>query len=203
MNDYEITVRSADAFDDAAAIAKYLYLTDDLIYPSLCPSFSDTGWIDFIRANLQNRRHIFSAENLYVAEQNSRIVAVGCIFRCGAPFLFLEHVPLSDRAAYEHVDERYFRPLTDETAALCGMYINNLCVDPNCRGKGVGRALMQFIVEKFAGQDLLLDVLEDNLPAVNLYKSFGFHIQQRHPGFGGINRTDVSCFRMIRPKGVL
>lgn len=204
MNKHEFSVRSATPDDDAKAIAKYLYLTDDLIYPALCSSYSDAGWIGFIRANLQNEQHVFAREHLFVAEQNARIVAACCAFRCGKPFAFLENVPQKDFENYKYVDENYFRPLLDETLHLDGIYIGNLCVAPRFRGKGVGKALLRFVIEKYSERaDIFLDVLEYNRSAVELYRFFGFSVQQRHPGFGGINRADVSCLRMIRPRGVL
>lgn len=204
MSTNEFFFRSATIDDDAVAIAKCLYLTDDLIYPSLCSSYSDAGWIGFIRANLKNKQHIFAHDHLFVAEQNGQIVAVCCLFPCGEPFLFLENVPQKDLANYKYVGEHYFRPLLDELLFRDGVYINNLCVDPRCRGKGIGKALLQFAIEKFSERDdIFLDVLENNRSAVELYQFFAFQVQQRHPGFGGINQMDVPCLRLIHTRGIL
>lgn len=204
MSKNEFLLRVATPDDDPTAIAKHLYLTDDLIYPSLCSSCSDTDWIGFIRGNLQNKQHIFAHDHLFIAEQNSRIVAVCCLFPCGRPFSFLENVPQKDLVHYRYVDENYFRPLLDETLSLDGIYISNLCVDPDCRERGVGKALLRFVIEMFSERgDIFLDVLENNHPAINLYQGFGFRVQQKRRGFGGIRQIDVPCLRMMRPKGVL
>lgn len=58
------------------------------------------------------------------------------------------------------------------------------------RGKGVGRWLMeQVIAEAKARGDskMRLEVIEQNLPAVNLYRSMGFQTVQRLIGFRGEN----------------
>ena len=204
MSKHEFLFRHVSPDDDPAAIAKYLYLTDDLIYPSLCSSYSDTDWIGFIRANLKNKQHIFAHDHLFVAEQNGQAVAICCLFPYGEPFLFLENVPKKDLVNYKYVGENYFHPLLDETLHLDGIYISNLCVDLHCRDKGVGKALLRFVIEKFSEHnDIFLDVLEYNRSAVELYKFFGFHVRNKHRGFGDINQTDVPCLRMIRPRGIL
>lgn len=55
--------------------------------------------------------------------------------------------------------------------------IHDLCINDKFRGKGLGRALTEYIVEK--GRELLcsrltLEVREDNGIAQSLYKKFGF-----------------------------
>ena len=46
------------------------------------------------------------------------------------------------------------------------------------RGRGLGRELLKFLLEELKGRGvkkLHLEVSEKNLPALGLYKSFGFH----------------------------
>jgi ribosomal-protein-alanine N-acetyltransferase len=57
------------------------------------------------------------------------------------------------------------------------MEIANFAVSPEFRRKGIGRMLMQKVLseaEKRGCTSLMLSVRESNLPALNLYKEFGF-----------------------------
>lgn len=57
------------------------------------------------------------------------------------------------------------------------MYLLNVVVDENCRGKGYGKILVKEILEaacNMGAETLCLQVIGDNTVAINLYKSFGF-----------------------------
>jgi ribosomal-protein-alanine N-acetyltransferase len=57
------------------------------------------------------------------------------------------------------------------------MEIANFAVSPEFRKKGIGRMLMQKVLSeaiKKGCASLILSVRESNLPALNLYKEFGF-----------------------------
>ena len=57
--------------------------------------------------------------------------------------------------------------------------INNVAVHPDCRGQGLGEAMMRFALDKVraAGAAFVtLEVRQSNAPAVNLYKKLGFEI---------------------------
>lgn len=65
------------------------------------------------------------------------------------------------------------KPKTRHKALVIGMY-----AAPAARGKGVGRALLEALIEQARAKDgvllLTLTVTEGNEPAVNLYRSAGF-----------------------------
>jgi len=57
--------------------------------------------------------------------------------------------------------------------------INNIAVHPDCRGLGIGEALMQFAVAKVRGGGaafMSLEVRQSNTAALALYKKFGFEV---------------------------
>jgi ribosomal protein S18 acetylase RimI-like enzyme len=59
------------------------------------------------------------------------------------------------------------------------LYISNICVDEQYRGQGVGRFILENIVEQAKMRDcktIVLDVSTDNNIAVSLYKKYGFVI---------------------------
>jgi ribosomal protein S18 acetylase RimI-like enzyme len=59
-------------------------------------------------------------------------------------------------------------------------YIRSMYVQPECRKKGIGKLLLNELIERAKAiheiEILLLDVITNNLPAKQLYLSFGFQI---------------------------
>jgi ribosomal protein S18 acetylase RimI-like enzyme len=63
-----------------------------------------------------------------------------------------------------------------------------MAIAPDYRSKGVGRKLVHHVVHEAAErgeQRMLLEVIEQNDPAVRLYESAGFHRMRRLVGFNG------------------
>lgn len=61
------------------------------------------------------------------------------------------------------------------------LYIDDLCVDENARGQGVGTALYEFAVDYAKRNDyynITLNVWADNISAVNFYNKIGLKIQK-------------------------
>lgn len=57
------------------------------------------------------------------------------------------------------------------------VFMEDLCVRPEHRGKGYGRALIEYIKSEYADKAarLRLEVASDNIGAIALYKRCGFH----------------------------
>ena len=59
------------------------------------------------------------------------------------------------------------------------------------RGKGIGDKLLKYIIEKYKERDvknITLEVKEDNIVAINLYKKYGFkNVSTREKYYDGIN----------------
>lgn len=73
-----------------------------------------------------------------------------------------------------HVDNNI---LTD----IKTLYIDDLCVDAECRGMGIGKALYNYVVEFARKEDcynLTLNVWADNTSALGFYESLGLHKQK-------------------------
>jgi ribosomal protein S18 acetylase RimI-like enzyme len=51
-----------------------------------------------------------------------------------------------------------------------------LYVDPVYKSQGIGKCLVNYVVENIAKRPIYVEVLEKNEPAINLYKSMGFEI---------------------------
>ena len=59
------------------------------------------------------------------------------------------------------------------------------------RGKGIGDKLLKYLIEKYKNSDIkniTLEVKEDNIVAINLYKKYGFQkVSTREKYYDGIN----------------
>ena len=65
-------------------------------------------------------------------------------------------------------------------------YITNVAVAPSARRRGVGRALIERLIEKGRERSLsfwTLEVRESNTPAISLYSSLGFEVVGKRPRF--------------------
>lgn len=96
--------------------------------------------------------------------------------------------PWSENALLEEIDNpaAYFIAAVDgeEVLGYGGMhtvfgesYIDNIAVFPEYRGRGVGRAVTQALIEKAkenGGVFITLEVRASNTPAITLYTSLGF-----------------------------
>lgn len=55
--------------------------------------------------------------------------------------------------------------------------LNNIVVKKSCRGKGIGGELLESLIELCSDMSMktfTLEVNTENIPAINLYKKFGF-----------------------------
>ncbi|HPW17741.1 MAG TPA: ribosomal protein S18-alanine N-acetyltransferase [Candidatus Aminicenantes bacterium] len=64
--------------------------------------------------------------------------------------------------------------------------VNNIAVRPDCRGLGLGEAMMRFAIAKVraAGAEFMtLEVRPSNAPAVALYRKLGFEVLGRRKNY--------------------
>ena len=61
------------------------------------------------------------------------------------------------------------------------LYIDDICVDENARGKHVGKALYEYVLDyakSISCNNIILNVWEGNEPALRFYRSMGMHVQK-------------------------
>ena len=74
----------------------------------------------------------------------------------------------------------------------------NLAVEPQYRKQGIGRNLVNILIEKLKQQEvacLTLEVRVSNLPAVTLYSELGFVEVGRRPGYYHKPKEDALILR--------
>ena len=68
--------------------------------------------------------------------------------------------------------------------------IMNIVTKKNCRNKGIGSWLLKSLIDickDFNVSSIMLEVDENNLSAIHLYKNFGFEILNTRKNYYGIN----------------
>jgi ribosomal-protein-alanine N-acetyltransferase len=75
-------------------------------------------------------------------------------------------------------------------------HLLNLAVHPKFRGKGIGTRLLHKAIDELKASEhgsrfLTLEVRESNLPAINLYKKFGFEVIGRRKAYYQSPREDA------------
>ena len=98
---------------------------------------------------------------------------------------------------------RLFKPVMEVNAKMhvkyaAGKhwYLQSLGVDPEYQGKGHGRMLMNYMLEKIDKNPLPVFLETSTVNNVNFYKKLGFEVMEEAIAEG----TDVNQFFMFRPK---
>lgn len=79
--------------------------------------------------------------------------------------------------------------------AVCGDEIRALFVRPECRGKGIGRMLLEFLLSRTNGRPSLY-VARSNEPAKRLYRQYGFKVTDTFKST--YNQQPVFAQKMVR-----
>lgn len=185
-------IRRLTTADDLKSVARLIYCSDDYIYPYLFDN--DIQVAERVLVNMITGATLYNYKDIYVALSSGEIIAMMIVKT--AP-LKIDHeeiikcfvaasVPVGARFA--RVFNEYFKLLEDEPPDI---YIANIAVDKLFRGMGVGRSLMQSVLD--SARSYHLEVVQANTNAVKLYKKLGFKIDCKYPGF-----TGVPCYRMTR-----
>lgn len=77
--------------------------------------------------------------------------------------------------------------------------ILSICVDSTLRNKGIASSILKYLIEYLKDKkvnQLFLEVEEENLPAVNLYKKFGFKEINKRKNYYG-NKTAIIMLKVL------
>ena len=167
-----VNIRKCNSKDNFFEIADLIYDTDPYIYPA---AFRSKSRARHIMKNLMSEKCIFNRNNIRVAVKDGLICGIALV--------------VADKNFSN--SPNYFNESKNDK-----VYIACVCVNRKYRGKGVGEALIRSVLEEFSTSTIVLDVLEDNRNAIELYKKCGFQEYEHDYGYSQYKKKPM-CFRMI------
>ena len=193
-----IKIYQAAKNDDFLKIIKLIYQTDPFIYSAMCNN--DYSYFEQIMQDFLMQESMFSYKNIVLAKDNKTIVGLLLSFTKNHKLpSFIHPQKIEIRKCLTYTLNDYFAALLDKLEPNT-LYINNLCVDENYRNKGIGYLLLDDIIKKSKEPKIVLDCLEDNKSAVNLYKKNNFEIGKTFDGYTGNKSEKVRCLEFVYDK---
>ena len=197
MRACDVVFRRANLVDDISAIAKYIYLTDPYIYPSISNGPESAEWVDIIEQCYKMEKNVFYYKNIFIALVDDKIVGICCIVPNKKKLEFSERLRLSDELLQkiEGTVKGYFKPLLKEIAELDGYNVVNLCVDESFRNLGIGKKLLNYSISQVETKEVYLDVIADNTSAIRVYQALSFEVEKEYEGFLS-ESSSILCYKM-------
>ena len=197
MRACDVVFRRANLVDDISAIAKYIYLTDPYIYPSISNGPESAEWVDIIEQCYKMEKNVFYYKNIFIALVDDKIVGICCIVPNKKNLEFSERLRLSDELLQkiEGTVKGYFKPLLKEIAELDGYNVVNLCVDESFRNLGIGKKLLNYSISQVETKEVYLDVIADNTSAIRVYQALSFEVEKEYEGFLS-ESSSILCYKM-------
>ena len=187
-------IRVANSTDNLQNIAKLIYETDPYIYPSISKNKNDAIniLVEMIKSNT-----LFNYNNCLIAVENSNIVGL-------IVFNTLENTKLNNYYFWENRTEelKYFVTnyinICEKQLHHNEIYLTCVCTNKLFRRKKVATKLLQHLLKMNDNKTFRLDVLQNNTPAINLYKSLGFEMQKEDKGYNKKHYKKPLIFSMVK-----
>lgn len=205
VEDEYIVFRSANENDNFEEIATLIYQTDPYIYPFWFNNNTEEA-IQFLSKRIGEKGFIFHFENIYVAHDKTtdKIIGIICALDKSIDldydYSYIEKI--NDN--YKFTINNYIKKVIEKVKNNDFLYISNVCIDANYRGKKLGTNLLGYYIsqmEKAGFDKFSLDCLLHNLRAKNLYHKLGFYEMYEVVGFDGTETSKVEVVFMLRKKG--
>ena len=174
----KIIFRRACLNDNMEEIAELIYDTDKYIYPFWFNNDREKA-IEFLKNHIPKDGFIFNYNNLYIAydKTTKHIIGLICALDNSINFDYDYSEIKRVNQNYSFTITNYIEKLIEEVKELNGLYISNVCVNKDYRGKSIGTKLLGYFIsqmEEVGFENFALDCLLHNLIAKNLYHSFSF-----------------------------
>lgn len=121
---------------------------------------SSSNWIPGVYPTRAVAERSYAAQTLYVMEEQGTICASMILNQFQADY-------------YDTINWKY--PAKPEEVYV----IHTLCIPPSKAGHGYGKQMVQFAIDhvkEMRGKAIRLDTWAENIPAQQLYRSFGFEL---------------------------
>lgn len=167
--------------EDADQIAELMILAmTEIVYQFIGKEDFEEGK-KFLRELIEQEENQYSYQYIYVAENSEMILGQVCLYPGGLLKSLrqpvLDAIKTKYQIDYQTVDE------TQEGE----IYIDTIAVNPLAQGQGIGKLLLEFVIEEFVNKQketlgLLVDAANPN--AKRLYEKMGFVVKNELSIFG-------------------
>lgn len=189
----DILIRKACKDDNFEEIAELVYETDPYIYPYWF--HDDVEECKEVLAPLLDKEgFFFNYKSMHVAidKKTNKIVGLVQVVDTHTNFNYDYTELMNKSRSYDFTIKNYIFELIEEVNKLGLPYFSNLVVHHDCRGIGLGRMLMEYILKECRIE--YIDVLAENKGAVELYRSMGYDKIEENYGF----KNDVEMIEEYR-----
>jgi len=188
-------IRFANENDNKKEIAELFYKVDPYIYPYWFNNDMGKG-ISTLTSLLEDKNSIFTYENCIIAKDGGKIIGL---------FSFVPYNKKINKdysrwdVSFEahHVITYYVldvvENLKEDDVCVLGLY-----VDPSYRRKNIATKIFNFFFKNVKSKTYSLEVLANNLPALNLYNKLNFEISKSYNGYNGYKKRKPLCYVMTR-----
>lgn len=169
---------------DEYAVATLIYLAD-IEFNSLVYGSDQEKAVRYIVELMKMQNNYFTYPNVECATYDNKLVGVIVGFKVkqkaildkasGKDFIktfglwsFLKKMP-----AFLRMDK-----ISSKQMAEDGFMVNSFCVDPACRGRGMGTQILKLVTEQHGR--VYLDVNINNTKALKFYQTVGFQIRSKN-----------------------
>lgn len=168
-----VTFRPAEAIDAAKIAPIMLLAMEDIVYYFIGERNLQKA-VDVLAYFIAQPGNQYSYANILIAEEGNEILGQLCLYDGGE----LEQLrqPILDYLKKEFQVEV---PSLEMETQAGEIYLDTIAVSTNAQGKGIGKKLLQYAIDKFVvdqGKTLGLLVDKDNPAAKKLYLNIGFKI---------------------------
>lgn len=192
-----IEIARVEKTNDMTGIIRLIYETDDYIYPTMCGS--NYSLFKTVMKKLLFTDTIFSYKNIFAANETEKTIGLLLYFAKGCKLpeaIDKYHKINKDQAAdFDYVIHEYFAQVLSKIDGDC-LYINNLCVDKENRRRGIAAKLINHLMQTYPNKKIVLDCLEENTAAVELYIKSGYKITEHFLGFTGKQKEQIKCIKL-------
>lgn len=157
--------------EDAPQVAKLIFLAmTEIVYQFIGQEDKEES-IRFLTKLAEQEGNQFSYTNIFVAEENGSILGQISLYPG-------EQLKSLRQPVLDLIKKQYnINYLTEDETEAGEIYLDTIAVNPNTQGKGIGKQLIQYIIEEYVNkqkQTLGLLVDKDNPNAKRLYERMGF-----------------------------
>ena len=176
--------------DDSQRIAELDYIASggavEYLFHDLVPGLSA---VQLLSNGLEQDEYPHTYRSCIVAESDQKIVGMALSYPAEFHGITDELESFLPADRLERFREFY------SSRVEGSYYLDAMCVDEMCKGKGIGKALLEQTKIKASSEDyreLSLIVFADNTRAISLYE---------HNGFEGVKNTELEQHKLIPHEG--